>query len=96
MTQLANITDLDPCEAASFVAAGLPKTYPIDRTGGTVARERCQPIGVAARAAGLRGVRSRSAQSSDRAGRELAWFPATARSRAKRVTTLSFDAWYWA
>ncbi len=80
---------------SGVAAAGLPKTYPLDSTGGTVARERCQPIGVAAHAAGLRGVRARSAQSSDGAARKLAWFPATVRSLAKRVTTLSFDAWYW-
>jgi hypothetical protein len=87
------------CDAhsrAGVAAAGLPKSYPVDGTGRPVTRERCQRIGVAARAAGLRGVRARSAQSRDGAGRELAWFPATARSRAKRVTTLSFDAWYWA
>ncbi len=87
------------CDAhsrAGVSAIGLPKTYPLDGDGKPVPRERCQPIGAAVRAAGLRGVRARSAQSRDGAGRELAWFPAGARSRAKRVTTLSFDAWYWA
>jgi len=87
------------CDAhspAGLAAAGLPKTYPMDDAGRPVARERCRPIGDAARAAGLRGVRARSAQSRDGAGRELAWFPATMRSRARWVATLSFDAWYWA
>ena len=87
------------CDAhspAGLAAAGLPKTYPMDGAGRPVARERCRPIGGAARAAGLRGVRTRSAQSRDGAGRELAWFPATVRSRARRGATLSFDAWYWA
>ena len=87
------------CDAhspAGLAAAGLPKTYPMDDAGRPVSRERCRPIGGAARAAGLRGVRTRSAQSRDGAGRELAWFPATMRSRARRVATLSFDAWYWA
>jgi hypothetical protein len=45
---------------------------------------------------GLRGVRCRLAQAPRGAGRELAWFPATARSRATLVERRSFDAWYWA
>ena len=80
---------------AGVAAVGLPKTYPTDSKGRTVARERCQPVGAAAHEAGLRGVRSRSAQSRDGVGRELAWFPATTRSHAKRVTTLSFVSLYW-
>jgi len=76
-------------------AAGLPDSYPHEKDGSVVAHERCQPIGAAARAAGLRGVRARSAQVRDGAGRELAWFPATARSSAQRQQTLSFDAWFY-
>jgi hypothetical protein len=86
------------CDAhsrAGIAAIGLPETYPLDRRGRPVGRELCQPIGAAVHAAGLRGVRARSAQSRDGAGRELAWFPATARSRAKRVARLSFESWYW-
>lgn len=86
------------CDArtrAGVAAAGLPRTYPVDGRGRPVARERCQPIGTAVHAAGLRGVRARSAQGRDGAGRELAWFPATARSVARRVARLAFDAWYW-
>ena len=87
------------CDAhsrAGIAALDLPKTYPLDGAGRTVTRERCQLIGVAVHGRGLRGVRARSAQSPDRAGRELAWFPATARSRAKVVETLPFGAWFWA
>jgi hypothetical protein len=76
-------------------AAGLPRTYPLGANGALVVRERCQPIGVAAKDQGLRGVRARSARAPDGAGRELAWFPATSRSRAKRRKTLPFEAWYW-
>ena len=76
-------------------AAGLPENYPLDRSGAVVARARCQPIGAAAKTLGLRGVRARSAQSRDGAGRELAWFPATARSVAQREQTLSFDSWFF-
>lgn len=74
----------------------LPKTYPIDRNGKLIPHASCQPIGAAIKEAGLRGVRSRSAQARDGAGRDLAWFPATARSVATRTTTLTFEQWYWA
>ena len=53
-----------------------------------------QAVGARAEAAGLRGVRARSAQSPDGAGRELAWFPPSARSVARRVRTLAFTAWF--
>lgn len=76
-------------------AAGLPGTYPQHETGELVGHEVCQPVGAAAADAGLRGVRCRSAQTPLGAGRELAWFPATARSRARLVERLAFDAWYW-
>jgi hypothetical protein len=77
-------------------ALGLPLTYPQGADGRTVPHARCQPLGQQIRDADLRGVRARSAQSRDGAGRELAWFPASARSRARRAKTLTFDQWYWA
>lgn len=76
-------------------AVGLPKSYPLDSRGQRIPRARCQPIGEKVKAASLRGVRSLSAQDSSGARRELAWFPATARSAARRIRTLTFDAWYW-
>lgn len=76
--------------------AGLPAAYPFDREGKLVSRAKCQPIGSRVKALGLRGVRARSAQAKVGAGRDLAWFPATARSTAARRETLSFDEWYWA
>lgn len=75
--------------------AGLPKTYPIESSGEPIPRARCQPVGARVKKAGLRGVRSRSAQSRDGAGRDLAWFPATGRSAATGTETLSFEQWYW-
>jgi hypothetical protein len=81
---------------AGVAALALPSTYPIDRSGRLVPHHRCQPLGRAVRALDLRGVRARSAQARDGAGRELAWFPATARSRARPVANLGFDAWFWA
>ena len=86
------------CDAhtpAGLRAAGLPKTYPLDPGGALVPHARCQPIGVKARDAHLRGVRARSARSPDGAGRELAWFPATIRSVARRVRTMTFATWFW-
>lgn len=80
---------------AGVHAAGLPKSYPLASNGKLVPRARCQPIGAKVNEAGLRGVRCRSAQSRDGAGRDLAWFPATGRSIATRTVTLKFDRWYW-
>lgn len=86
------------CDAhsrAGIRATGLPATYPVDATGVVIPHARCQPIGSRAKAIGLQGLRVRSAQSHVGAGRELAWFPATARSIARRKQTLAFEAWYW-
>lgn len=76
-------------------AVGLPATYPLDADGALVPHEPCQRVGAEVRAAGLRGVRSRSAQAPHGAGRELAWFPATARSRARLVERRPFTDWFW-
>ncbi len=85
----------DTHSPAGVQAAGLPKTYPLDSSGKLVSHLRCQRVGDKAKQQGLRGVRTRSAQSRDGAGRELAWFPATSRSVAEAVETLSFGVWYW-
>ena len=85
------------CDAhspAGLRAAGLPGTYPLDDRGALIPHARCQPVGARARDEGLRGVRARSARSRDGAGRELAWFPASRRSLARRVRTLAFTAWF--
>lgn len=75
--------------------AGLHDNYPYDLNGKLVPHAPCQDIGARAHQMGLRGVRARSAQSRDGAGRELAWFPATTRSVARKTTTLSFEDWFW-
>jgi hypothetical protein len=80
---------------AGVAALELPASYPFDRAGRLVGHGRCQVIGQRIKEANLRGVRTRSAQTRDGAGRELAWFPATARSRAQLVTRLKFGMWYW-
>ena len=80
----------------SIAAIGLPKSYPVDLAGNPVLHLRCQPVGQVVWQAGLRGVRARSAQTRYGAGRELAWFPATARSVASVTSTLTFEGWFWA
>lgn len=77
-------------------AAGLPATYPLDDDGRIIEHPTCQAIGRRVRERGLRGVRCRSARAPDDAGREVVWFPATVRSRARLVERLRFDDWYWA
>lgn len=64
---------------------GLPSSYPLDAEGRPVPKTACQPIGQAVKDAGLKGVLCRSAASSDGRGTEMAWFPATSRSRARSV-----------
>ena len=86
----------DAHSPAGLQSAGLPDTYPLESDGRPVPHARCQPVGITAKTAGLRGVRARSACSPDGAGRELTWFPATARSAARRVRTLAYAAWFWA
>ncbi len=76
-------------------AVGLPASYPLDRSGNLVPHSRCQAIGQLAKDRGLRGVRCRSARAPDGAGRELAWFPATARSRARQTEVIRFERWFW-
>jgi hypothetical protein len=66
-------------------ALGLPASYPLDDDGGPVGHAACQPVGRQIRDLSLRGVVCRSAATMDGGGRELAWFPATRRSRARAV-----------
>ena len=83
----------DVYSPAGLRAVGLPVTYPWDN-GQLIPHVRCQPIGNQVKAASLRGVLARSAQSPNGLGRELAWFPATIRSLARQVQALAFAVWY--
>lgn len=74
---------------------GLPTSYPITATGALIAHAVCQPIGTTVHATELRGIRCRSAQTPLGAGRELAWFPATTRSKARLVRRQTFVDWYY-
>jgi hypothetical protein len=91
-----NQTVADVHTPEGVAAAGLPATYPLDDGGDLVGHAVCREVGRRAHERGLRGVRCRSAQAPDGAGRELAWFPATARSHATVSECLGFDDWYWA
>lgn len=79
-----------------LASVDLPLTYPLYANGRTVAQSECQPIGGAVHQAAFRGVRCRSVTSPLGEGRELAWFPATARSKATIQITRSFADWFWA
>lgn len=91
-----NQTVADVHTPAGISKAGLPATYPTDADGAPVEHAQCQTVGQRAHDLGLRGVRCRSATSPLGEGRELAWFPATARSRATIVDAKPFADWYWA
>jgi hypothetical protein len=80
---------------AGVGAVGLPRTYPLDCRKRLVPHDVCRRIGTQVADAGLRGVRCRSARAPHGAGREVAWFPATARSHARLVERLPFDDWFW-
>lgn len=66
-------------------ALGLPTSYPLDQAGEPIGHAPCQAIGAELRTDDVRGVWCRSACTGDGLGRELAWFPATPRSRARRA-----------
>jgi hypothetical protein len=78
-----------------LAALGLPNSYPLDSRRRLIGWPRCQRIGVAVKESGLRGLLCRSAEVPDRAGRELAWFPANRRSRAIQRSKRAFTDWYW-
>ncbi|CAN5464398.1 hypothetical protein BH24GEM3_BH24GEM3_25570 [soil metagenome] len=76
-------------------ALGLPASYPLDPCGEEVGHDVCRAIGQQVHDAGLRGLWCRSACTGDGRGRELAWFPATARSTARMLWEegLPLGAW---
>ncbi len=80
---------------AGVAALGMPSTDPFDRNGSVIGHSVSQPIGARVLEAGLRGVRYRGARLPLGAGRELAWFPATVRSRARMGAALPFASWFW-
>ena len=79
-------------------ALGLPDTYPGNPDGTLIGQPKCQAIGKRVRSRGLRGMWCRSAVTIDGRGRELAWFPATNRSRARPIwkNALPIESWRYA
>lgn len=88
-------TVADAHTPGGLAGADLPATYPLDDHGNLVAHEQCREVGWKAKQHGLQGVRCRAAQSPHGEGRELAWFPATTRSRATVISLTTFENWYW-
>lgn len=88
----------DAISVAGLRAVGLSATYPLDAKGELVPHSRCQRVGMAVRGRRLHGVLCRSAATLDGRGRELAWFPSGARSKARPVwkRALSLGAWLYA
>jgi hypothetical protein len=80
-----NQTCADAVSATGLRRLGLPESYPVDEAGEPVGHGRCQSVGAEVRARGLRGVWCISVATRDGAGRGLAWFPATSRSRGRLV-----------
>jgi RES domain len=72
----------DAVSVAGLKALGLPSSYPLDVHRQLVSHSRCQLVGIAVRRERLRGMWCRSAAAPDGRGRELAWFPSSARSKA--------------
>ncbi|MEX2527274.1 MAG: RES domain-containing protein [Gemmatimonadota bacterium] len=77
----------DAVSRAGLESLGLPPSYPLSAGGEMVERALCQSIGAEIHEVGSRGVWCISAASPVRSGRELAWFPASARSRARPLWT---------
>lgn len=91
-------TCADATTAAGLRALGLPDTYPRRPGGRPVKQGMCQAIGRQIYDERLRGVWCRSARALDGRARELAWFPATPRPRARPVwaVPLPFGQWRYA
>ena len=88
-------TVVDVHTADGVAAVGLPNTYPLARSGEVIPHERCQLVGSAVKEAEFRGVLCRSANQPLGAGRELAWFPASRRSRATHLGSTPYEDWFW-
>jgi len=91
-------TCVDAVSSAGLRALGLPSSYPVEKKGRLVDHRVCQPIGQKVRDARFNGVWCRSACTNDGRGRELAWFPASSRSKARALwkQPLPLSAWIYA
>ena len=84
---------VDAVSDAGCKAAGLPSSYPRDRSGKRVAWETCRAAGQAAWDQGEAGIACRSATARSRdTGEELAWF--ARRRRLRPASVRAFDEWF--
>lgn len=84
----------DCASEAGVFAVGLPASYPHDEHGTPVEHDRCQPIGAAARAAGLDGVACRSAAAGANRREELALFEEAVPRLVSAGEPVPFAEWY--
>ncbi len=85
---------IDIVTDAGCIGAGLPRTYPIDASGGGVPWSACQPVGQKAWDQGSSGIAARSAALAPPVvGEELAWFQ---RDEAALVPSIqkAFQDWF--
>lgn len=88
----------DAVSAEGLRALRLPASYPRGARGEMIGHKVCRSVGRKIHGTALRGVWCKSACTNDGRGRELAWFPATAGSKARRVwkRPLPLGAWIYA
>ena len=93
-TDVPTDTYVDALTARGLASLGLPRSYPLDPSGATVPRERCEAIGQSAWEAGEPGVACRNAAPTTPArGEELAWFERRGRLRVDSIDR--FEQWFW-
>ncbi len=93
-TEVPSDRYVDAVTARGLTSIGLPATYPLDASGRTVDRERCEAIGQTAFDADEPGIAYRSAApTAPYRGEELAWFERGAKLSAE--STKLFEHWFW-
>lgn len=85
----------DAVSGPGLASLGLPPSYPLLASGLPVDRGVCQSVGRDVHELGLRGVWCISVASLLPVGREMAWFPASSRSRARPVWTRGLPLGRW-
>jgi hypothetical protein len=91
-TTVPDDTYVNAVTDAGLRSVNLPTTYPLDKSGKTVAHRVCQPIGQLAWDAGERGIACRPAtRGAPASGKELAYF---GRQRLRVEETERFATWF--
>jgi RES domain-containing protein len=93
--EVAELEFRDCVTAAGLAGVRLPRTYPVDASGGAVPWSTCQPVGRAAYDDDLAGVACRSAATGARPDdEELAVFDTHA-GDVRQTGRVGFGEWYW-